>query len=175
MRENHLGVVWLSQPPELALATTDHPTPGPLWLGRAGGKPTPGLCLDFLDQPGSLLWSKPGLTSGSLGQFELSRQQLEAVLNPGADQLEVTPPASGSGAPSFVLDRGFRLLTTLKPGDATWHLELGQYLLLGCYLLRFERVVSDAETLGEEKIFAVSSAGAEDDRILTDPPSSSAE
>lgn len=167
--ENHLGMVWLSQKPELALACVDQQVPGPRWLGRAGGQPTPELCLDFLDQPGSLLWSSPGVSSGSLGHLELSRQQLEAALDPLTKRLEVTPPASGNPVSSFVLDPGLRLLTTLKPGDATWHLEPGQYLLLGCYLLRFEHLENDVQSLCEETLLSASSVEISDDRTLVAP------
>ena len=167
--DNYLGMVWLSQQPELVLAYADHEVPGSRWLGRAGGHPTPELCLDFLDQPGSLLWSGPELSGGSLGHLELSRQQLEAALDSPSDRLEITPPASGNPVSSFVLDPGFRLLATLKPGVTAWQLEPGHYLLLGCYLLRFEHLRSEAGASGEETILSGSSVDIDDERTLVAP------
>ena len=167
--DNYLGIAWLSRQPELALAFVDYEVPEPRWLGRGGGHPTPELCLDFLDQPGSLVWSGSAVSGGSLGHLELSRQQLEAVLDPATHHLEVTPPASGNPVSSFILDQGLRLLTTLKPGDDTLQMEPGQYLLLGCYLLRYEHVEPESGATGEETILSGASAEADDDRTLVAP------
>lgn len=161
---NHLGVAWLLRQPELVLAHRDRPVPGPRWLGRGGGHPLPELCLDFLKQPGSLLWSRPGM-SGALGQFDLSRQQLEAVLDPPNNRLELTPPREGNPVTSLVLDQGLKVLRALKPGDQTWSLEPGQYLLLGCHLLRFEQAGDELKVLGDQTILAV----ADDDRTVIAP------
>jgi hypothetical protein len=169
IHDNYVGLVWLPQPEELALSYADHPVPGPLWIGRGGGQPAPDLCLDFLDQPSSLLWSRPGVTGRSLGQLGLSRRQLQAVLSPLLNRLEVTPPEHGSPVPSLVLDAELGLLTTLTPGDATWHLELDQYLLLGCYLLRFELIGSDTAVSDEATIFAPPAPAVDNDRTVVAP------
>jgi hypothetical protein len=163
----YLGIAWLSRSPELILAYRDRPVPAPRWLGRGGGHPPPELCLDFLKQPGSMLWSRPGV-SGFLGQFDLSRQQLEAVLDPPANRLEVKPPKDGSPVCSLVLGQDLEVLARLKPGDGTVQLVPGQYLQLGCYLMRFDHVSETRPAIGDQTILA----SLDDDRtvILTRRP-----
>lgn len=103
-----------------------------LVLGRFD--PSPGaqqaeLLLDLLDQPGSLHWSGRD-RQGSLGVIGLSRQHLRLQL--GTDALSLYPLSS---AP-VTLFGGREPLGTLAAEGG--RLAVGQRLLVGCYLLRFD-------------------------------------
>lgn len=105
-------------------------------LGRFD--PTPGarqaeLLLDLLDQPGALHWGGRD-RNGTLGAIGLSRRHLRLRLD--GDALTLHPE---SAAPVALFGAAGEPLGGLPAGGA--RLVVGQCLLVGCYLLRFDRDV----------------------------------
>lgn len=111
----------------------------PLSLGRAtkSEESEPDLPIDLLDHPRSAKWDPGAPNAGArLDVIDLSRRHVSVRLLD--DRLEVAM-AKGS-TPAFALDRDGSPLTELLPKSrnaAT--LDPGQHLVLGGYVLRFQR------------------------------------
>ena len=129
------GLPLLRLPRELRLALDQHE----MLLGRfdpacsvaagsADGQAD--LLLDLLDQPGSLHWSGRD-RQGALGAIGLSRRHLRLRLL--GDQLELQPEGK---AQVTLLDGQDAIIGALTSEGA--RLQVGQRLLAGCYLLRFD-------------------------------------
>jgi hypothetical protein len=109
----------------------------PLTLGRGRGLGGPDILLEFLANPESLRWQKGQEAKGAyLGAIGLSRRHVQVRVQDG--QLRVR--AEETSVPVYGLDQNVQLRQTLEKGSPEdMALESGEYLLIGCYLLRFER------------------------------------
>jgi hypothetical protein len=167
LQDAQLALLWLTHPEVLPLVLAGQPTPGPLWLGRrgGGGGTAPELALDALEKPGSLHWSRPVQAEGTLGKLGLSRQHLRLQASPQDRSVLVAPSSNGTPVSSYVLDNTLKLQRTLRPGDQAWRLQLGQYLLLGCYLMRLESPQAE-DDLSEQTIISEGPAIADPDRTV---------
>ncbi len=137
LRERYHAILRLPTPVPVAVQPGIEHT-----LGREGpGDPTVRkIQFGLLTQPESLAHDEvPG---ASIEQLNLSRNHLRAVVD--EDGLRVTMQDGRS--PVWRLDGGHRLVATLVPGSAdALVLAPGDFLLMGCYLVRFQRQDAPAE------------------------------
>jgi len=111
----------------------------PLSLGRAttSHNAEPDLPIDLLDHPRSAKWAEGARGAGAcLDVIDLSRRHVTVRLV--EHQLEVA--MTGGRASAFALDREGSARTELLPkSPVTATLDPGEHLLLGGYVLRFQR------------------------------------
>ncbi|MDM8526005.1 hypothetical protein QUF80_21745 [Desulfococcaceae bacterium HSG8] len=124
--------------PDLAMYPLEE---APLVLGRSDAKSDasrPDIQLQFLSHPASLKWQKgKERPEAYLGAIGLSRRHVQVNIQDG--QLRVI--MKEGSVPVYGLDRNAQLKQILgAAASGGMILDTGEYLLIGCYLMRFEPV-----------------------------------